>query len=56
MAIIGGLIAGLALAGLAVSIIECLGVGSRAPSEPILIAGLGFGLGTGIMLASSYRD
>ena len=56
MAIIGGLIAGLALAGLAVSIIERLGVGSSAPVEPILIAGLGFGLGTGIMLASSSHD
>jgi hypothetical protein len=56
MAIIGALIAGLALAGLAVSIIEFLGVGLGAPAEPVLIAGLGFGLGTGLVLASSYRD
>ena len=56
MAIIGGLIAGLGLAGLSASIIESLGVGWSAPVEPILIAGLGFGLGAGLMLASSYRD
>jgi len=56
MAIFGGLIAGLGLAGLAVSIIEGLGVGWSAPVEPILLAGLGFGLGTGMLLASSYHD
>jgi hypothetical protein len=56
MAIIGGLIFGLGLAGLAVSIIESVGVGGSAPAEPILIAGLGFGLGAGMMLASTYRN
>jgi hypothetical protein len=56
MAIIGGVIFGLGLAGLAASIIESLGTGWAAPIEPILIAGLGFGLGIGMLLASSYRD
>lgn len=56
MAIIGGLIAGLGLAGLAISIIARLGAGWGAPGEPILIAGLGLGLGAGMMLASSYRE
>lgn len=56
MAIIGGLIGGLGLAGLAVSVIARLGAGWGAPAEPILIAGLGLGLGVGMMLASSYSE
>ena len=45
MAIIGGAIAGLGLGGLTGSTIVSLGIGGII--EPILIAGLGFGLGAG---------
>jgi hypothetical protein len=54
MAIIGGAIAGLGLGGLTGSTIVSLGIGGII--QPILIAGLGFGLGAGMLLASSYRD
>ena len=54
MAITGGSVGGLGLGGLAGSMIVSLGLGGVI--EPILIAGLGFGLGVGMLLASSYRD
>ena len=54
LAIWGGLLGGLGLGGLAGSIIVSLGAGGTI--EPILISGLGFGLGVGLLLASLYRD
>jgi hypothetical protein len=51
MAIFGGLIAGLGLAGLVY-----MGLGASGLVEPYLFAGLGLGLGGGMLLASSYHD
>jgi hypothetical protein len=54
MAITGGAIAGAGLGGLAASMIVILGLGGVI--EPLLITGLGFGLGVGMLVASSYRE
>jgi hypothetical protein len=55
LAIVGGLLAGLGLGGIAAAIIEALGVNDGASTVPVVIAGLALGLGVGLIVAAVIR-
>ncbi len=54
-AIVGGLLVGLGLGGGAAAVMECMGLNQYSSVAPVVLAGLGFGLGIGLLVAACFR-